>query len=805
MSRKYSQEKKQNVIGFSLLAFSFVALISCISYNSGDPSFNVATDMSAKNIFGLFGSYLSDFLLQYFGGVSYLIILLSSLWGFAIVIRYNIFLIWMRAFLAVLMIIASCTFIEIFMSYKDYYYEFMPGGYVGNAMFSKYIPKGLFLKYLSSLGLAFLIFVCGYFCLIFDKEKSKGLFHSIKKSLSLPLILFYPFQKTLRFFKNVTKFLVVSAKNDPIIKVIFQAAWQSIKYVFSKRTRQSLQTKVEIYETNDKLVTNAQHNVVDDESNIPNFIPKEKVQTIITNQSFTSEASLDVNYSPPKNELLGVPKAKNAEKIDKPYASKVLTQTMLDFGVVGNVVDISVGPVVSLFEFKPKAGTKSSRIIGLADDIARTMQKTSARISVMQGKDAMAVEIPNKIRSTIYLREVFESNEFKHSTAELPMALGHDIAGVPVIADLAKMPHLLIAGTTGSGKSVGINTMILSLLYKLSPSECKMIMIDPKMLELSVYDGIPHLMTPVITDPKNAIMALKWVVAEMENRYRTMSSLGVRNIINYNSRVEIAIKNGTKLTKKIDLGYNKDLGKMETETIEFETKKMPYIVVIVDEMADLMITAGKEVEAQIQRLAQMARASGIHIIMATQRPSVDIITGVIKANFPSRISFQVTSKIDSRTILGEMGAEQLLGQGDMLFMQGGSKTTRVHGPFVSDQEVQDIVSYLKENNVTNYIDVLDSKNATSSIGNMSFNMYDDFSLDGGNSGAGIGDDEKLYRAAVNVVIQDKRSSISYVQRKLRVGYNKAASLIERMEDEGILSSPDSMGKRMIMQTGGGDE
>lgn len=796
MARKKKDDiSRQGMIGYGMIIFCVFSAISFISYNSGDPSFSVATNQSATNIFGTLGSHNADFFLQNFGIGAYILIGIIGYWGFLFITNYSIKLLFPRVVLLAIGLCTFCTLIEIFLSYMDFYYEFIPGGELGYNLYHNHISDNILSKALYSIGLTVISFICGFFCIVFDRVRSKDLIKNIGHAGRAPLLIFYPIHGLMRFFRNTTRLIIRNVKSDPIFKIIFQVIWYSIKYLFSKKTRYDHQDKVEMHETTNKIITSAKPNIIADEADIPNFVPKQdnEIKTTFSQSKALTSSMDDKSYLSPSNSLLATPKAKSAEKLDKAYAAKQLTQTMLDFGVVGSVVEINIGPVVSLFEFKPKAGTKSSRIVGLADDIARTMQKTSARISVMQGKDAMAIEIPNKVRSTIYLREVFESTEFAHTQAELPLALGHNIGGEPIIADLAKMPHLLIAGTTGSGKSVGINTMILSLLYKLSPSECKMIMIDPKMLELSVYDGIPHLMTPVITDPKKAILALKWVVAEMESRYKTMSSLGVRNIINYNQKVETAIKNDIQLTRKVDLGYNKELGRMETETIEFERKKMPYIVVIVDEMADLMITAGKEVEAQIQRLAQMARASGIHIIMATQRPSVDVITGVIKANFPSRISFQVTSKIDSRTILGEMGAEQLLGQGDMLFMQGGSKTIRVHGPFVADQEVQDIVTFLKENNVTEYIDVL----SRLEDGDAMESSMSDEDIFGGNEG--LSSEEKLYQAAIAVVMQDKKSSISYLQRKLRIGYNKSANLIERMERDGVLASPDSKGNRMIIK------
>jgi len=445
--------------------------------------------------------------------------------------------------------------------------------------------------------------------------------------------------------------------------------------------------------------------------------------------------------------------------------------------------------VVTMYELEPAPGLKASRVIGLSDDIARSMSALSARVSTVPGRSIIGIELPNDMREKVVLREILSAKAFGDSSHRLPLALGKDISGEPMVTNLAKMPHLLIAGTTGSGKSVAINTMILSLLYKLTPDECRMIMIDPKMLELSVYDGIPHLLSPVVTDPKKAVVALKWVVGEMEERYRKMSKMGVRNIDGYNGRVAEALGKNEMFSRTIQTGFDDATGEPVFETEEFLPEKMPYIVVIVDEMADLMMVAGKEIEACIQRLAQMARASGIHLIMATQRPSVDVITGTIKANFPTRISFQVTSKIDSRTILGEMGAEQLLGMGDMLYMAGGSKITRCHGPFVSDTEVEEVVSHLKSFGPPDYKSgVVEGPDGDKS---------ESIDLVLGLTGVSEGEDV-LYDQAVAIVLQDRKCSTSYIQRKLAIGYNKAARLVEQMEEEGLVSPANHVGKRDIL-------
>ena len=506
---------------------------------------------------------------------------------------------------------------------------------------------------------------------------------------------------------------------------------------------------------------------------------------------FTPSES-ETDYDPPPLSLLRDPAT-----VERLYLSdealeenaRMLENVLEDYGVKGDIVSVRPGPVVTMYELEPAPGLKASRVIGLADDIARSMSALSARVSTVPGRSVIGIELPNDNREMVLLREILSARDFGDSKLRLPLALGKDIGGESIVANLAKMPHLLIAGTTGSGKSVAINTMILSLLYKLTPEDLRLVMIDPKMLELSVYDGIPHLLSPVVTDPKKAVVALKWVVGEMEDRYRKMSKMGVRNIDGYNGRVAEALKKGEMFKRTVQTGFDDETGEPVFETEEFEPRKMPYIVVIVDEMADLMMVAGKEIEACIQRLAQMARASGIHLIMATQRPSVDVITGTIKANFPTRISFQVTSKIDSRTILGEQGAEQLLGMGDMLYMAGGGRITRIHAPFVSDEEVEYVVNHLKSYGPPTY------------VGGVADGPEDDKADEidlvlglGGNTGG----EDALYDQAVQVVINDRKCSTSYIQRKLAIGYNKAARLVEQMEDQGLVTPANHVGKREVL-------
>jgi len=458
-----------------------------------------------------------------------------------------------------------------------------------------------------------------------------------------------------------------------------------------------------------------------------------------------------------------------------------LEAVLADFGISGEIVKVRPGPVVTLYELEPAPGTKSSRVVGLADDIARSMSAVSVRAAVIPGRNVIGIELPNAQREMVYLRELLASEAYEKTAARLTLALGKDISGAPVIADLARMPHLLVAGTTGSGKSVAVNSMILSLLYRLPPDQCKFVMIDPKMLELSVYDGIAHLLAPVVTSPSKAIVALKWTVREMESRYQAMAQLGVRNIAGFNRRVQEARERGEELSRTVQTGFDPNTGEPIFEHQPLGLKPLPLIVVIVDEMADLMMIAGKEVEAAMQRLSQMARAAGIHLIMATQRPSVDVITGTIKANFPTRISFQVTSKIDSRTILNEQGAEQLLGQGDMLYMEPGGRLTRVHGPFVTDSEVERVVRFLRKQGQPIYLDAVTEE--------------PDAGLSPGLESAL---DDPLYDQAVALVCRERKASTSFVQRHLQIGYNRAARMIERMEAEGVVGPSNHVGKREVL-------
>lgn len=505
-----------------------------------------------------------------------------------------------------------------------------------------------------------------------------------------------------------------------------------------------------------------------------------------------SKSAPDDNYQYPSVEMLSKPK-NASHTISEKELEKIaadLENVLQEFGVNGKIVKIRPGPVVTLYELEPAPGTKTARVIGLADDIARSMSAVSVRIAVVPGSNTIGIEMPNPTRDIVFFRELIENEEFRSHKGALTVTLGKDIGGKNIYADLAKMPHLLVAGTTGSGKSVGVNTMIVSLLYRLRPDECKLIMIDPKMLEFSVYNGIPHLLTPVITDPAKAVIGLKWAVKEMEDRYRAMAQLNVRNISGYNQKLKELKASGQKVTRTVQTGFDMETGKPIYEEQELDLTPLPYIVIIVDEMADLMLVAGKDVEAAIQRLAQMARAAGLHLIMSTQRPSVDVITGTIKANFPTRISFQVTSKIDSRTILGEQGAEQLLGMGDMLYMPAGQRPLRIHAGYIKDPEIEEIVDFLKNQKEPEYVEgVTEGELNANDSGSSAVFDKGDF--------AG-GSDEDLYTQAVAIVQTDKKASTSYIQRKLRIGYNRAASLIDKMEAEGIISAADHVGRREVL-------
>ena len=771
---KIIKNKFYQLIGvLSAVAAGYILLIVG-SYNAGDPSLNLATTLPVENFGGESGAVLSDVILQVFGLGFVLFVAALLSWGWRLFyeaekIKYII--------IRLVSLFVSVMTLCLLLSHLSPSVEWPINSGYGGAM-------GIMLRNLTyDLINNYLLVTIAAVVLLLTVPIALGL----KKSEWGRL--FGVFSYLYGLGKNVVQLILSALKGGGDIN--FKGGRKEkikLSDLKNKEDNVSLIDRIKINNNKDKKQ-------VQDLYENPSYKAEAAKKTVSRTavSSNKKQASLALrarfgDYEMPSHKLLKKPAIIN--KKDKLSDSslkrnaKLLESVLEDFGVHGQITNIRPGPVVTLYELEPAAGTKSSRVIGLADDIARSMSAISARISVIAGRNALGIELPNQTRETVYLRELLESEEFANTKAGLPLAMGKDIGGDTVIADLAQMPHVLVAGTTGSGKSVAINTMIASLLYHHTPEQCKFIMIDPKMLELSVYDGIPHLLTQVVTDPSKAVVALKWAVREMENRYRLMANLGVRNIDNYNKRLKEARKNGEVLTRNVQTGFDPETGKPIFEEQAIETDSLPFIVVIVDEMADLMLVAGKDIEGSIQRLAQMARAAGIHLVMATQRPSVDVITGVIKANFPTRISFQVTSKIDSRTILGEMGAEQLLGRGDMLYMAGGGRLTRVHGPFISDTEVEELVNYLKTQGEPDYIE------------SVTVDVEGD---DAGFDDADESDaDRELYDKAVAIVARDRKASTSYIQRGLRIGYNRAARLIEKMEREGVVSAANHVGKREVL-------
>ena len=754
----------RRLTGILVIILAIYYALILITFDVNDPSFNTfSTQNHVNNFGGIYGARIADLSFQIIGLSSFIAVIFTFSLGLQMSNIEGV-----QYFLSKLIIIPICilSFCLMFaLMPKPSWWEFSSlGGVNGSFLLLKLQKFPKYAIFITSFLLAIILF-------------------SIVVEVSLKDWI-YSFRFTFVWLRYILeKYLLPKNLNN-----IFDN--------FLPKNSQKIIPK----NIDKKIIENNQE--FEDEGDAP--FENEVVKT--SNEDLKKQLKSSSKIKKPKQrkssyvlptcELLTDRSAENKDKkVPKELVesqSKMLLKVLDDFGVRGTSVGTKVGPVITLHEFEPEAGTKASRVISLSDDIARSMSAISARIAVVAGKTSIGIELPNPKREMIFLREILESRDYKFSQFFLPMILGKDIGGEIMIADLAKMPHLLIAGTTGSGKSVGLNVMILSLLFKLRPDECKFIMIDPKMLELSIYDGIPHLLSPVVTEPGKAVIALKWVVAEMEERYRLMSSFAVRNIAGYNEKAEKAILDGEKLMRKVQTGYDPTTGKPIIEEIEFEPKKLPFIVVIVDEMADLMLVAGKEIENSVQRLAQMARAAGIHLIMATQRPSVDVITGVIKANFPTRISFQVTSRIDSRTILGTQGAEQLLGQGDMIFMSGGSKMIRVHGPFCSDTEIENIVNYIKSQDVSEFEE---SEQISFEVPVPNGPSAEAGSYEGGDDS----DDNNLYNKAVMIVRRDKKASISYVQRQLRIGYNRAATLIEKMEENGVVSAPNISGKREIIE------
>ena len=766
------------LLGGTMLAAGAFLLAALLSHNALDPSWNVSAQGDVRNLMGAPGAGASDVLLQSLGWSAAGPAIALIVWGFVLVLRHPLR---RPASIAAWRWLAAAI------------------GTTGFAAAASALPLPNAWPFASGLGGAV-------------GDMALGALSSLPASLELPAAtgigatFGLVFAVAGIFFTFGLRSRDLSAAYDAAglawatLRVWFDALRGSgltLSGMFGEDRNAGDETDRPVREEPvlRRAMRAADGETEDDDDYAPAFSSSVKVAP--TRRSATSErdhreaqGSLafvkSKGFKLPRLDLLSKPQQRNGavDELSLRQNAVLLQGVLTDFGVKGEIVQVRPGPVVTLYEFEPAPGVKSSRVINLADDIARSMSTTAARVAVVPGRNAIGIELPNPKRETVFLRALLNSKVFEESKAELPMALGETIGGEPFVADLARMPHLLIAGTTGSGKSVGINAMILSLLYRLPPEDCRMIMIDPKMLELSVYDGIPHLLTPVVTDPKKAIVALKWAVREMESRYMRMSKIGVRNLAGFNERVAAAAAAGEPLSRTVQTGYDRESGEPIFETEIIQAEKMPYIVVVIDEMADLMMVAGKEIEAAVQRLAQMARAAGIHVVMATQRPSVDVITGTIKANFPTRVSYSVTSKIDSRTILGEQGAEQLLGMGDLLYMAGGGRLRRLHGPFVSDTEVEDVAAYLKKQGAPEYLDAVTADSDDGESGALG--------LDGEASSG-----DALFDQAIALVARDRKCSTSYIQRRLQIGYNRAATLVERMEEEGMIGPSDHAGRREI--------
>ena len=728
------------LVGIILFGFGLIYFTSLYSYSANDPGFNQLNyninDSNIENLMGFFGAYLSSYSLIFIGTLSYLLV-------FFIILEGGKLFLGITSRFIILKFLSNLTgIILINISIKSVDITFLKTGLV-----SQFLVDLITIINLNLQENIFIYFIINFLLLVFGV-----------------VLIFLSFRINFSWINKLFSFLKVFK----YFKFLF-SVFGLFKYIsFRKKiTKKTLRSEPTIKKRNYVNLSKKNNN------------PKPNKQPDLDSFSFSLPSKNLLSKSNFKNN-----KNRELEKINTDAAIK-LEKTLSEYGVEGKIVGFSSGPIVTLFEFIPNAGIKSSKVIGLSDDIARAMSSISARISTQPGKTSLGIEIPNTKRDSVLFGDLIEEDEFEIENDSLTLALGKDISGKSIFANLERMPHLLIAGTTGSGKSVGINTMILSILYKFKPNECKLILIDPKMLELSIYEDIPHLLTPVVTDPKKAVFALKWVVREMENRYKLMSSLNVKNIDSYNDKVLRTISSGRKLFREVQTGIDDDTKMPIIEKQEILLEKMPFIVVVIDEMADLMMVAGKEVESLVQRLAQMARASGIHLITATQRPSVDVITGTIKANFPSRISYKVSSKFDSRTILNEMGAEQLLGSGDMLFLENGGIIKRLHGGFVSEEEVEKVVNYIKKQATFDY-----KKEISLNENELSVSINDDLISN---------NNDDLYSKAVDIVIKQQKVSTSYIQRYLQIGYNRAARIVEKMEEDGIISEANNAGKRHVLK------
>ncbi|AUG54423.1 DNA translocase FtsK [Thalassospira marina] len=782
--------------GLALTAAGIALFIMLIGFHPGDPSFNHASENAyIYNPLGIFGAYIADMMLRTLGLGSALLTALIVGWGLRLIAMRPFSWMWLRFLLLPLALLLMATAASAVPRGMTWPLTVGYGGFAGDLLLGRLgmlltlagVPAGPFIIGLFSMTIGMILTL---FCMAYQLSEWRAVGNVLSR---IGGTVIYGVGRAIpgNSTEETASITPGERKGDRNARPRQEPSMErSEKRVAAAVERNTLSASddVEEYET--------------PENQPPIHIvapPAAKAQPG-AKASAQRQSSFDLGvgsdeYSFPPLGLLHEPHEDDYALVDQEALAqnaRLLETVLQDFGVKGEIVQVRPGPVVTLYELEPAAGVKSSRVIGLADDIARSMSAIAARVAVVPGRNVIGIELPNSKRETVHLHEILASNDFEKNSGKLNLSLGKDIGGSPVIADLAKMPHLLIAGTTGSGKSVGVNAMILSLLYKHRPEECRFIMIDPKMLELSIYDGIPHLLTPVVTDPHKAVVSLKWAVREMEDRYRAMSQVGVRNIAGYNKRIKEAAAKGEELMRRVQTGFDPETGKPIFEDQQLPMEPLPFIVVIVDEMADLMLVAGKDVEASIQRLAQMARAAGIHLIMATQRPSVDVITGTIKANFPTRISYSVTSKIDSRTILGEMGAEQLLGQGDMLYMGQGGRLQRVHGPFVSDEEVESIVKHLRDQGDPAYLDEVTEEPEEDPVA-----AY--MAGGPGNAGApGGGGDDDLYNQAVGIVLREKKASTSFVQRKLSIGYNRAARIIEQMEENGVVSAANHVGKREVL-------
>jgi S-DNA-T family DNA segregation ATPase FtsK/SpoIIIE len=792
--RAFLARRAAEVIGLVLVVTAIGAALALATWSVRDPSINHATEMHARNALGFPGAITADLLMQLFGLGSIVALAIVAVWGWKLLAGQPLPRGRARVMAGFFGALAACALFSGLPATERWPLPTGLGGVVGDALVRA--PAILFgaasVLQRIAFGAIFLLIMTATFIwasgkgsrpaepsLEIDDDDAPFDDGDDHASVSLGWAVHALMSAKARFKRLRLGALVAAA-----YKSLVSSAPQKSAALAYERQEPNLSGG-----SAPSLVP-ARGDIDDEEDEDEEDDDAPAVRAPRRKTASRAPAKKSGKFDLPSVNVLSAPRAADRQPLSKAELetnSRALEGVLGDFGVRGEIVKANPGPVVTLYELEPAPGIKSSRVIGLADDIARSMSALSARVAVVAGRNAIGIELPNAHREKVYLRELLTAKDAADSVAKLPLCLGKTIGGDPVIIDLARTPHMLIAGTTGSGKSVAINTMILSLVYRLRPDQCRLIMVDPKMLELSVYDGIPHLLTPVVTDPKKAVVALKWAVREMEERYKKMSKLGVRNIDGYNQRLVEAKGKGEELTRTVHTGFDKESGKAIYEDEKLDLEPLPYIVIIVDEMADLMMVAGKDIEGAVQRLAQMARAAGLHVILATQRPSVDVITGTIKANFPTRISFQVTSKIDSRTILGEMGAEQLLGQGDMLYMAGGGRISRVHGPFVSDEEVEKVVRHLKTQGQPEYLEAVTAEEPTDEDGAV---------FDGTSMGSDGGGD--LFSQAVAIVKRDRKASTSYIQRRLQIGYNRAASLMERMELEGIVGQANHAGKREIL-------